>query len=211
MRSLWYQVFRVFIVDKTRFILPQYFIDTSKLFESETCWKPFYKLFSLQLSKDSYSQAISILEDIGNIGMKINCAFISASNEEELEDLTNLKYFNKGLKDLDITLKDTIMLTDTFFNNINWIGLKTINFEFDHGVTGIFDIIIRTLKNVPQNIELEFIHEYNLNSCSLCFKNVPMKIVQSSCKDVLFVNWNIFTCYVEIDQFHNKKTFGSVQ
>ena len=192
MISLLSQVFRVLVVDKTHFILPQYFIDTSKLFESETCWKPFYKLFSLHLDKDSYSQAISILEDIRNIGMKINCSFISASNEEELEDLTNPKYFNKGLSYLRIILKDTIMLTNSFFNNINWIGLKTINFKFDYGVTGSFDIIIiRTLKNVPQNIELEFIQEYHLKSCSLCFKNVPMKIVQSSCKDVLFVNWNI--------------------
>ena len=40
---------------------------------------------------------------------------ISASNEEELEDLTNPKYFNKGLSNLKITLKDIIMLINTFF------------------------------------------------------------------------------------------------
>ena len=104
-----------FIVDETHFILPQYFIEASKLFESELCWKPFYKLFSFYLTYNSYSQTLSILEDIGNIGIKINFAKISASNKEELEDLTNLKYFNKGLSSLYITLKDTIMLTNTFF------------------------------------------------------------------------------------------------
>ena len=94
-----------FIVDKTHFILPQYFIVTSKLFESETCWKPFYKLFFLHLAYYSYPQAMSILEDIGNIGMKIHLVNIRASNKEELDNLTNPKYFNKGLSNLGITLK----------------------------------------------------------------------------------------------------------
>ena len=91
------------------------------------------------------------------------------------------------------------MLTDTFFNNINWIGLKTISFEFDYGITDSLDII-RILKNVPQSVELDLIHEYAIDSCSLCFKNVPIKIIQSNCEDPLFVKWNAFTCYIEIDQ-----------
>ena len=107
--------FKDFIIDKTHFILPQYFIDASKLFESELCWKPFYKLFFLHLFYYSYPQALSILEDIGNIGIQLIFVHISASNKEELEDLTNPKYFSKGLSSLDITLKDTIMLTNTFF------------------------------------------------------------------------------------------------
>ena len=198
-----------FIVDEKHFIWPQYFIEASKLFESELCWKPFYKLFFLYLTYNSYSQTLSILEDIGNIGMKIKFINISASNKEELEDLTNPKYFNKGLSNLDITLKDTIMLTDNFFDNIKWIGLKTISFEFDDGVTGSFDII-RILKNVPQNIELKLNHEFALYSCSLGFINVPIKIIQSNCEDPLFVKWNAFTCYVEIDQLYKNFWFSSV-
>ena len=85
--------FKDFIVDQTHFILPQYFIDASKLFESETCWKPFNKLFFLYLISNSYSQAMSILEDIGNIGMQIKFVKIRPSNKEELEDLTNSKIF----------------------------------------------------------------------------------------------------------------------
>ena len=198
-----------FIVDESHFILPQYFIDTSKLFESELCWKPFYKLFFLNLTFNSYSQAMSILEDIENIGMKIHSVHIRASNKEELEDLTNPKYFSKGLSNLDITLKETIMLTDRFFDNINWIGLKTISFEFDYGVTGSFDII-RILKNVSQNIKLKFKHQFAFDSCSLCFKNVPIKIIQSDCEDPLFVKWNAFTCYVEIDQLYKNFWFSSI-
>ena len=198
-----------FIVDETHFILPQYFIDASKLFESELCWKPFYKLFSLYLTYNSYSQTLSILEDIGNIGMKIHFVHISASNKEELEDLTNPKYFHKGLSILRITLDDTIMLTNTFFDNINWIGLKTIIFEFDDEVTGSFDII-RILKNVPQRIKLNFRHEFTFDSCSLWFKNVPIKIIQSNCEDPLFVKWNAFKCYVEIDQLSKNFWFSWV-
>ena len=198
-----------FIVDETHFIWPQYFIDVSKLFESETCWKPFYKLFFLNLTYYSYSQAMSILEDIGNIGMKINFVDIKVSNKEELEDLTNPKYFNKGLSNLRITLDDTIMLTNTFFNNINWIGLQTINFEFDYGVTGSFDII-RILKNAPQSIKFNLRHMYAFDSCSLLFKNVPIKITQSDYEDALFVKWNAFTCYVEIDQLDKNFWFSSI-
>ena len=198
-----------FIVDEMHFILPQYFIDASKPFESKTCWKPFNKLFFLYLISYSYSQTLSILEDIGNIGMKIHFVYIRASNKDELEDLTNPKYFNKGLSSLDITLKDTIMLTDIFFDNIKWIGLKTISFEFDYGVTGSFDII-RILKNVPQSIKLNLRHMYSFDSCSLCFKNVPIKIIQSNCEDPLFVKWNAFTCYVEIDQLHKIFWFSSI-
>ena len=198
-----------FIADETHFIWPQYFIDVSKLFESETCWKPFYKLFFLNLTFNSYSQAMSILEDIGNIGMKIEFVCISASNKEELEDLTNPKYFNKGLSDLEIYLNDTIMLTNTFFNNINWIGLKTISFRFDYEITGGFDII-RILKSVTHNVKLDLIHEYAIDSCSLCFKNVPIKIIQSNWEDPLFVKWNAFTCYVEIDQLSKNFWFSSI-
>ena len=198
-----------FIVDKTHFILPQYFIDASKLFESETCWKPFYKLFTLYLGYYSYSQAISILEDIGNIGMKIHSVHISASNKEELEDLTNPKYFNKGLSNLRITLDDTIMFTNAFFDNINWIGLQTINFEFAYGVTGSFDII-RILKNVPQSVKLVLIHEYAIDSCSLRFTNVQIKIVQSNCEDPLFLKWNAFTCCLKIDQLSKDFWFSSI-
>ena len=203
------QDFDDFIVDETHFIFPQSFIDASKLFELELCWKPFYKLFSLNLTYNSYSQAISILEDIWNIGMKIHFVDIKASNKEELEDLTNPKYFSKGLSNLDITLKDTILLTDKFFDNINWIGLKTINFEFAYGITGSFDII-RILKNVPQSIKLNLKHKYATDSCFLCFKNVPIKIIQSNCEDPLFVKWNAFTCYVEIDQFYKNFWFSSI-
>ena len=201
--------FKGFIVDKTHFILPQYFIDASKLFESELCWKPFYKLFSLYLTFYSHFQTLSILEDIGNIGMKIWFVYIKASNKEELEDLTNPKYFSKGLSGLDITLKDTIMLTNTFFGNINWIGLKTISFKFAYGVTGSFDTI-KILKNVPQSIKLNLRHMYAFDSCSLCFKNVPIKIIQSNCEDPLFVKWNAFTCYVEIDQLDKNFWFSSI-
>ena len=198
-----------FIVDKTHFILPQYFIDASKLFESETCWKPFYKLFFLHLTYFSYSQTMSILEDIGNIGMKIHFVDISASNKEELEDLTNPKYFNKGLSCFNISLKDTIMLTDRFFDNINRIGLKVITFWLAYGVTGSFDII-RILKNAPQNEWLNLRHEYATNTCSLCFTNVPIKIIQLNCEVPLFVNWNKFTCYVEIDQLPESFWFSWV-
>ena len=203
------QDFKGFIVDESHFILPQYFIDASRLFESETSCKPFYKLLFLYLTYNSYSQTMSILEDIENIGMKIHFVHISASNKEELEDLTNPKYFSKGLSNLDITLKDTIMLTDTFFDNINWIRLQTISFEFDYGVTASFDII-RILKNVPQNIKLNLRHKYAINSCSLWFKNVPIKITQSNCEDPLFAKWNAFTCCVEIEKFTKNFWFSSV-
>ena len=203
------QSFKDFIIDKTHFILPQYFIDASKLFESETCWKPFNKLFFLYLISYSYFQTLSILEDIGNIGMKIHSVNVSASNKEELEDLANPKYFNKGLSGLGITLKDTIMLTNKFFDNINWIRLKTINFEFAYGVTGSFDII-RILKNAPQRIKLNLRHMYAFDSCYLYFKNVPIKIILSNCEDPLFVKWNAFSCYVEIDQLSKNFWFISI-
>ena len=109
------QDFKGFIVDESHFILPQYFIDASKLLDSEICWKLFYKLFSLHLTFYSHFQTLKILEDIGNIGMKIWFVYIKASSKEELEDLTNPKYFNKGLSNLEIYLNDTIMLTNTFF------------------------------------------------------------------------------------------------
>ena len=79
-----------FITDDAHFIFPQYLIDASKLAESENCWKPFYKLFYLYLSFKSYSEAMSILEDIGNLKIKINTLYLNASNIEELENQTFL-------------------------------------------------------------------------------------------------------------------------
>ena len=87
--------------------------------------------------------------------------------------------------------------------------MKTISFEFDYGVTGSFDII-RILKNVPQSIELNMKHMSVLYSCSLNFTNVLIKIIQSDCEDPLFVKWNAFTCYVEIDQLDKNFWFSSI-
>ena len=53
-------------------------------------------------------------------------------------------------------------------------------------------------------------HKYATDSCSLCFKNVPIKITQSNCEDPLFVKWNAFTCYVEIDQLYKNFWFSSI-
>ena len=86
--------------------------------------------------------------------------------------------------------------------------MKTISFEFDYGVTGSFDII-RILKNVPQNIKLKFKHQFAIDSCFLCFKNVPIKTIQSNCENPLFVKLNAFTCYVEIDQLSKNFWFSS--
>ena len=51
---------------------------------------------------------------------------------------------------------------------------------------------------------------YAFDSCSLCFKNVPIKIIQSNCEDPLFVKWNAFICYVEIDQLDKNFWFISI-
>ena len=87
--------------------------------------------------------------------------------------------------------------------------MKTISFDFDYRVTGSFDII-RILKSVTQNVKIDLIHKYAINSCSLCFINVPIKIIQSNCEDPLFVKWNALTCYIEIDQLSKNFWFSSI-
>ena len=88
-------------------------------------------------------------------GIQIKFICLGVSNIEELESLTNPEYFTKGLLKIYIWFEDIIPLTDTFFDNINQIRLKEINFEFSYWVTGSFDII-RILKNAPQNIQTKF-------------------------------------------------------
>ena len=129
-----------FIVDDKHFVLPQYLIEASKLAESESSWKPFYKIKYLYLGT-SFSQTLSILEDIKNVGMKISMLCLNVSNKEELEGLTNPAYLSNTVSELRILFKDTIMLTDAFFENINQIKLKDINLCFVNKVTGSFDII----------------------------------------------------------------------
>ena len=198
-----------FIVGKSHFILPQCLIDASKLVESENCWKPFYKVEFLYLIYESISNTKSILEDIGNIGMQINTLHFNVHNIEELDWLTKPEYFSKGLSNLEICFKDTVLHSDTFFDNINRIEfLKKISFEFDDEVTGSFDII-RILKNAPQNIELNLLNEFNTNICSLSFTNVPIKIIQSNWKDPLFVACKNFTCYVQTDKLFDNFWFSS--
>ena len=129
-----------FIVDDKHFVLPQYLIDASKLAESESRRKPFYKINYLYLGT-SFSQTMSILEDIKNVGMQISFLTFSVSNKEELEGLTNPEYLSNTVSELRILFKDTIMLTDVFFENINQIKLKDIDLCFVNKVTGSFDII----------------------------------------------------------------------
>ena len=104
-----------FIINDTNFILPQYLIDASKLTESKNFWKPFYKVkFLFRIFKSS-SYTLSILEDIGNIGIQINSFNFSVCSIEELNCLTKPEYFSKGLSHLWIRFNDTIPLTGTFF------------------------------------------------------------------------------------------------
>ena len=103
----------------------------------------------------SFSNTKSILEDIGNIGIQINYLYFSVQNIEELDCLTKPEHFSKGLWNLGICLKDTIPLSDTFFDNINRIKLKEISFEFDDEVTGSFDII-RILKKFFSKYRTKF-------------------------------------------------------
>ena len=196
------------IVGKSHFILPQYLIDASKLVESVNCWKPFYKVDFLYLTYESYSNTKSILEDIGNIGMQINYIYFSVRSIKELDWLTKPEYFSKGLLGLEIRLKDTIPLSDIFFDNINQIKFKEISFKFAYQVTGSFDII-RIFKNAPQNIKLNLKYGHTTNNCFLSFKNVPIKIVQSNLEDPLFVECKDFTCSVEIDKLFDKFWFSS--
>ena len=198
-----------FIVDKSHFILPQYLIDASKLVESENCWKLFYKIDFLYLTYESFSNTKSILEDIGNIGMQINYLDFSVRSIEELDWLTKPEYFSKGLLRLEICFNDTIPLSDIFFDNINQIKFKEISFKFAYRVTGSFDII-RILKNAPQNIKLNLNYGYTTNKCTLSFKNVPIKIVQSNLEDPLFVECKNFTCYVEINKLFESFRFNSI-
>ena len=197
-----------FIASKSHFLLPQYLIDASKFFESENSWRPFYKINFLSLTSKSYSKIKSILEDIGNIGIQINSFYFSVHSIEELDCLTKPKYFNKGLFGLKNCFKDTIPLSDTFFENINRIKFKEISIEFADEVNGSFDII-RIFKNAPQNIEINLKYGHITNNCSLSFKNVPIKIVQSNWEDPLFVECKDFTCYVKIDKLFEKFWFSS--
>ena len=197
-----------FIVDKMHFVLPKYLIDASKLVESESCWKPFYKIFFLSLSYKTYSQTISILKDIKETRMQISNLYLGVSNLEELEDLIKPEYISNTVSKLRIWFKDTIMLTDTFFDNINQIRLKDIDFSFDFGITASFDII-RILKNIQQNIKITLNYGYSTNSCTLCFAHVPIKIVQSNCEDPLFIECSQFTCYVKINKLNESFWFSS--
>ena len=198
-----------FIVDKSHFVLPKYLIDASKLVESENCWKPFYKVFFLCLTYESYFNTKSILEDIGNIGIQIKYLYFSVNSIEELDCLTNPEYFSKGLSELEICFKDTIPLSDIFFYNINRIKLKKISFEFDDEVNGSFDII-KILKNTQRNIELNLRHVSISNPCTLCFTNVPIKIIQSNCEDLLFVVCEQFICLIEIYELFENFWFSSI-
>ena len=197
-----------FIVDESHFILPPYLIDAGKLVKSENSWKQFYKIDFLYLIYESYSNTISILEDIGNIGIQIKYLDFSVDSIEELDCLTKPEYFSKGFAELKMYFNDTIPLSDTFFDNINQIKFKEISIEFADEVNGSFDII-RILKNAPQNIEINLNYGYTTNNCSLSFKNVPIKIVQSNWEDPLFVASKNFTCYVEINKLFEDFWFSS--
>ena len=174
-----------FIVNDKHFVLPKYLIDTSKLAESKSCWKPFYKINYLYLGT-SFSQTMSILEDIKNIGMQISFLTLNVSNKEELEGLTNPEYLSNTVSELRILFKDTINLTDTFFENINQIRFNDIEFSFDYGINGSFDII-KIFKNIQQNIKINLNYKNSISICTLYFAKVPIKIVQSNCEDPLYI------------------------
>ena len=88
---------------------------------------------------------MSILKDIKEARIQINILILDVSNEEELEGIIKPEYLRNAVSELGISFNDTIMLTDTFFENMNQIWLKEISLRFTNKVTYSFDII-RILK-----------------------------------------------------------------
>ena len=86
-----------FIVDRKHFVFPEKLTElclSKSLSEDLNFLK---RIYFLHLSFSSIKESLSILEDVGKLGVQINFLYIRGSNHEEGESLTNPDYYHNIL------------------------------------------------------------------------------------------------------------------
>ena len=97
-------------------------------------------------------------------------------------------------------------LSDKFFENINEINLKTLNFKIWNGIIGKFDYI-RIMKNIKNGVNLYFWKCSDYDTWVLEFKNVPI-LIKSNRQESIFVKWKSFIWIVSINKISNDFCFS---
>ena len=124
---------------------------------------------------------------------------------EEIEQITNPEYFMKGVNAIDLYLNNSVILNDTFFNNINDIRPHSILFKFDEETEEEFELvkILTKIKNCKSLQVFKYIFS---DKWSLSFKDTPI-LVKSNKFDPIFVEWKNFNCEIVMSQLNQQFWF----
>ena len=92
------------------------------------------------------------------------------------------------------------------FIQIKEINLKLLEFSSYKNWYANYDVI-RILKNIPQNLSLNFYYAYYPNYCELVFTDAQMIIYQSGHESPLYIKWKKFLCGVWIKNINKDYEF----
>ena len=167
-----------------------------------------HRVHNIYLYGFSNEKLLTILKDIGELKTQIDNIYLSVSDPDESEILTNPEFFEGGLEKIYYSFKKSHTLSNIFFQNVNKINLRSISFMFEFRQELSYDII-RVLSYIKQDIELTFEYSFPDNDCQLLFVNAPIKIIQSNCKEPIYLKWKDFSCYIDLNEFENHFWFTS--
>ena len=163
---------------------------------------PFKRFSVLVFKKCSFEQKMQILEDSEKLGIMYDYVRLEGYSWEELEKFTNPNLFKNGIIEINYLFRENHQLTDIYFNNIKHIQPKTLSFESVHSAAEAFDFI-KIFKGIPRNTNIKFDNKFSMSDLKFSFKNVPIKIEHALHNDHLFINWEAFTFYLDIEDLNS--------
>ena len=194
-----------FIVDETKFCLPK--LKKVPIEQTNNTSDLIQNISFLSLEYFEFAQWISILDDFGKLSLYIYYILLSGNSSEELESFMNPNYYPKGVNTLSYSFKTSHDISDKTFENINKINPSDLIFTVKIGVNMSHDYI-KLLSKTTNAESMQIMYKYILNSCSLQFSNVPIKIAQSNYEDPLYLMWEEFDWKIEVNEYNQNFWFN---
>ena len=155
-----------------------------------------FKTFSwLTLLDIDFKSSIEYLTDVRDLEIQTKNVYLDPKTSEELEALTNPDFYLKGIDCVFLRFKESLSLTNKFFQNIREINPNRLKIMFNklEDETDYISILTK----VKWCNEVQLINNTLDGEWMLCFSDVFI-LVKLNNQDPVFVKCSKFSCYVEM-------------
>ena len=171
-------------------------------FKLNPIFEDFRRINMIRIVRNNNDLAIKFLTLIKDLRFKVSEFQFDTFAPKDAEVLTNPKYFHGSVDFISCSLISSYNFSDKFFDNLQALNSKQINFKY-YGIPKELDWI-RILNNLKCRTDFYIRNNFVTDAWEFSFANVPIYI-KSNNQDPIFIKWEQFVCYFDIDELN--KTF----